>query len=495
MQMLAKKRSIDKIYKRRDRYEIPDWQREKVWSQSKKQNLIDTILRGWKLPKFYLLKLEDDPELYEVVDGQQRLNAIFEFFDNELSLSEESAKLYSAEYYSDLSDKFTDIFYDYEIEYDEISDASDEDIKLFFQRLQDGLPLTSSEKLNAVHSKLRDYIKKLTRHPFFKNISASDKRYGHFDILAKVAAIEIDGIDVGLRYDDLRAVFESQSNFSGRSNVATRIAETIDFVNKGFSQDAASTLKNRTLVQSLLTLVCRFMKSSGAIGKEKRVAEFYETFLSELNKQVELGQKSTDHDYLRFQRTINANVKDGARIRQEILLRKLLYFDPSFSELFEPIAYAEAGIQTAIRKDCAEIVNKITEVNSRYSSEHGIDLFKATTKTVTAQNDIGKPVKNYEEYEKFIDNLYFLFYEAAGSRVDDNFPEVFNDVNLLRIGIRHDIDHGREKDIKTKAKKIGETFKKYSGVSSPAGLAPEKFVVVQTNLIMAILEAMRSISW
>jgi uncharacterized protein with ParB-like and HNH nuclease domain len=62
MKMTSKKIAIDKIYKRRDRYDIPDWQRQAVWGKSKKQNLIDSILKGWKLPKFYLLKTNDKPE-------------------------------------------------------------------------------------------------------------------------------------------------------------------------------------------------------------------------------------------------------------------------------------------------------------------------------------------------------------------------------------------------------------------------------------------------
>lgn len=44
MRMQSKTRAIDKIHKRRDRYEIPDWQRQDVRGRSKKQNLIDTIL-------------------------------------------------------------------------------------------------------------------------------------------------------------------------------------------------------------------------------------------------------------------------------------------------------------------------------------------------------------------------------------------------------------------------------------------------------------------
>src|SRR3990172_2363466 len=124
MKMQSKTRAIDKIYKRRDRYEIPEWQRQEVWNRSKKQNLIDTILRGWKLPKFYFLKISDNPDTYEVVDGQQRLVTIFEFLDNELSLLEESAKEFGGQTYDDLTDKVKDKFDDYEIEYDLIEEAS-----------------------------------------------------------------------------------------------------------------------------------------------------------------------------------------------------------------------------------------------------------------------------------------------------------------------------------------------------------------------------------
>jgi uncharacterized protein with ParB-like and HNH nuclease domain len=90
--MTAQKRALDKIYKRRNRYDIPEWQRGKVWDRAKKQQLIDSILRGWKLPKFYFLKSSDAPEEFEVLDGQQRLTAIFEFCDDELPLSKESAE-------------------------------------------------------------------------------------------------------------------------------------------------------------------------------------------------------------------------------------------------------------------------------------------------------------------------------------------------------------------------------------------------------------------
>jgi uncharacterized protein with ParB-like and HNH nuclease domain len=124
MEMESREQAIDKIYKRRNRYEIPEYQREEVWGVPEKQLLIDTILRGWKLPKFYFVKTSSTG--YEVVDGQQRLAAIFDFLDGELELSPEtSAEFDGALSYDDLDDEVSDSFDDYLIDFDEIEDASE----------------------------------------------------------------------------------------------------------------------------------------------------------------------------------------------------------------------------------------------------------------------------------------------------------------------------------------------------------------------------------
>ena len=414
MKIQSKTRAIDKIYKRRDRYEIPDWQRGKVWSRSKKQNLIDTLLRGWKLPKFYFLKISEDPESYEVVDGQQRLVTIFDFFDNELPLGQKTTTEFGGPHYSDLRDTVVDTLDDYEIEFDEITEASEEDVKVFFQRLQEGLPLTAAEKLNSIHSKLRDFVLDLTGHPFFAKISASNRRHGHFDILAKVAAVEIDGIGVGLRYDDLRAVFQSQSEFSQRSNVAKRLRAALDFADRGFDQQAGRLLRNRTITQSLLTLICRLVQAGRANGHEQRVCKFFLDFMVQLNKQVELGHSATDSDYPDFQRTVSANIKDGPSIRQQVLFRKLFATDPAFIDMFDPATVVESGFKASVASDSKQIVKLIGQLNEQYSSQHGHDLFKATNRTSQAQANLGQVVDDFDQYKSFLDDLYFLFHESVG---------------------------------------------------------------------------------
>ena len=145
MKMVGDKRAIDKIFRRRDRYDIPDWQREEVWDKAKKQRLIDSILRGWRLPKFYFVKTSDNEYLIE--DGQQRLAAIFDFFSNELPLSDESQLLFGhGPLYRDLPQQVADKFDDFEIDFDVIGDATDEELKEFFQRLQEGMGLNTQSR-------------------------------------------------------------------------------------------------------------------------------------------------------------------------------------------------------------------------------------------------------------------------------------------------------------------------------------------------------------
>lgn len=484
MKMTAGRRALDKIYKRRDRYEIPEWQRGEVWDTNRKQQLIDSILRGWKLPKFYFVRLDEDD--FEVVDGQQRLTAIYEFFANELPLSEESAKEFAGHYYKDLKQRVSDTFDDFEIEYDEIEDATEEELKQFFQRLQQGLPLTSSEKLNSVHSKLRDFCRSLVKQPFFTtSIAVADTRLAHFDVASKVGAIEVEGIDSSLRFEDIKKVFEAQKSFSPTSAVAKRIKSASEFLAAVFPTKETA-LKNRTVVQSVVTFACRLVETGKAAGLEQTVAGYVRRFLGELVRQVELGQGATDYDYIRFQKSINANVKAGARIRHEILLRKAFMHDSVLADAFDPSALMSSGITGRIKELGENIAAQIARINSAYSLAHSEDLFKATNKTTQALLKIGKPIKDLGGYTNLMSDLYFLFRESVGQRLGMDLPQSFVDVNTLRTDLQHDVDHGDQGKIKAKRKKIGNTFEQYSGVRSPQLLDASRFVLVQANLLSAI---------
>jgi hypothetical protein len=493
MKVIAKSRALDKIYKRRDRYEIPDWQREHVWDDPKKQELIDSILRGWRLPKFYFLKTERDPESYEIVDGQQRLMSIYEFFDNVLPLSERSAEDYGGSYYKDLPSDVSDAFDDLEIDYDEITEATDEEIKLFFQRLQQGLPLTSSEKLNAVHSKLRNFCRVIANHTFFTSrVNFSNKRYAHFDVAAKAAAIQIEGLEASLRFDDLRILFEDQKHFSDRSSAAKRLNATLDYLSDAFPAKS-SALRNRTIVQSVITLASRIVATGKASGTERRFRNFVDQFTSELGRQVELGLNATNQDFLRFQRSVSANVRGGTHTRETILLRRLLQFDAQFLEIFDPTVVQESGISEEVKRAADEITSLVSSVNIVYSAKTGKDLIKLTNKTTSSLVNLGRVIKKYPAYKEYIEGLYFTLWEGVGERMGEEIPTSFRDINSLRTDLQHDLDHGKKKSVVAKRKKIASVFEKYAGSPTPSTVTSEHFAVFQASLLQQIELDMRSI--
>ena len=179
---------------------------------------------------------------------------------------------------------------------------------------------------------------------------------------------------------------------------------------------------------------------------------FFKHFMAELGRQVELGEGATDTDYLRFQRSVNANVRSGARIRHEVLLRKLLTFDPSAFDLLDPTAVAEGGPTASIREGGERIVRLITTINEAYSAQHGEDLFKPTNRTAMTLTRLGKRIGTLNEYQQLLDDLYFLFRESVGQRLAADVPPSFADVNQLRTDMKHDVitakgeGRGKEED-------------------------------------------------
>lgn len=63
----------------------PEYQRRLVWDRKKRSRFIESLLMNVPIPPVFLYEV--DLNRYEVMDGQQRLNAILEFYQNKLKLT------------------------------------------------------------------------------------------------------------------------------------------------------------------------------------------------------------------------------------------------------------------------------------------------------------------------------------------------------------------------------------------------------------------------
>jgi uncharacterized protein DUF262 len=313
MKMELRRRALDKVYKRRDRIDMPDFQREEVWTDEQKRRLIDTILRGWHLPKFYFRKI--DAFSFECVDGQQRLVAIWEFFDNNLRLDPVAARKYGGPTYGELKDEYSDAFDDFEIEIEEIEDATDEELKDLFVRLQLGTPLTTAEKLNAVGGEARDFARWMSDQPFFRDrIAVLDTRYAHFDISTKWLFLQARGIQPQMRFRQLEQFLKDNRSFNRASQTAKCVKLSLKYLEQAFPA-RADVLRNRASVLSVCMLAARVVEAKVPMDTATSFGGFVQKFFAELTAEVEKGARSKETELLRYQEAISYGSTGGESIR------------------------------------------------------------------------------------------------------------------------------------------------------------------------------------
>lgn len=64
---------------------VPEFQRNDVWNNPEKSRLIESLLRRIPIPSIYLS--EEKEGIYNVIDGQQRINSIVQYLDDSFGLS------------------------------------------------------------------------------------------------------------------------------------------------------------------------------------------------------------------------------------------------------------------------------------------------------------------------------------------------------------------------------------------------------------------------
>lgn len=167
MQIVKEIWDIKELIKERDSIDPkPQYQRTSVWTTDRKSFLIDSILRGYDLPKFYFTFFKNGNAKgfhYEVADGQQRIRAIWEFKDDRYALKKNtiiSGDDISGLKYSELPKKYKDLFQNYELNISNIITHEQGEINDLFTRLQKGVTLNPPELRHAMLSNIGAYIDK-----------------------------------------------------------------------------------------------------------------------------------------------------------------------------------------------------------------------------------------------------------------------------------------------------------------------------------------------
>ena len=189
----------------------PPYQRRgRLWSATDKAYLIDSILNGFDVPKLYIAdftwansQLNKKQLPYAIIDGKQRFEAIFDFYEGTITLNddfvfrEDPTLRLAGLGYKDLVKTYSEvaeIFDTYNLSVMSVMASSEEPINELFVRLNRSKPLTGAEVRNAMAGPAPNFFRNIAKHEFFTtSIAFTVKRGEDLNTAAKLIMFEYEG--------------------------------------------------------------------------------------------------------------------------------------------------------------------------------------------------------------------------------------------------------------------------------------------------------------
>lgn len=277
--------SIYEIYRRYKRNDIiiqPFYQRGSVWQNSKKSKLIESVISNIPIPSFYFAELQDGK--WEVVDGQQRLRAFFDFIDGEYQLS-------SLSVLSELNkSKFSNLpplqqrkIEDYILHIFIIQKNSHPDIRFdIFERINEGATQLNAQELR--NSMFRDnqnsFLEKLSKKPSFIKLTKgklSETRLKDQEAVLRFLSFYKKGYkecysgNMNSFLNDTMSNFHSYFSEDNLKFIEDHFSNTMNLIFEVFGENAFTRNNRRVINMSLFDIISySFSKIDHTLIFEKR---------------------------------------------------------------------------------------------------------------------------------------------------------------------------------------------------------------------------------
>lgn len=215
----------------------PPYQRRSVWNQSYKDFFIDTILLEYPAPAIFLYEEIDDNgyTIYHVVDGKQRLNAIFEFRENRYPVGDDAVITnLRGRTFEELSSESKKGFWSYTFSVEYVPTTNQNIINNIFDRINRNVANLSAQELR--HAKydgefiskaedLADFMTENLPSSFPRIASQSRKQMKDVELVSQLLLL----LEVGPRGYSIDELNEA---FSQREDDWERMDDVVDCFRK-----------------------------------------------------------------------------------------------------------------------------------------------------------------------------------------------------------------------------------------------------------------------
>ena len=249
-------RELFDSYNRKETLLSPKFQRRPVWEYKAKSYLIDSIISGYPIPRIFIREKMDlnMTAVREIVDGQQRLKAIFDFLNDGFKISKLHSKEYGDFYYSDLPEEIKRDFLKYPISAVMLIDLDDATVFDIFARLNTySVKLNSQELLNSqffglykqlIYRIASEYINFWIESKIFseKNISRMDDA----KLITELVSAIILGKIESNSFEQSKKVYKQYDDvFDESETIEKRFKHTLDLFAKIYGDDFSETSFNK----------------------------------------------------------------------------------------------------------------------------------------------------------------------------------------------------------------------------------------------------------
>lgn len=306
----------------------PDFQRPAVWTTSQKQLLVDSILREYDVPKMYWRKLSNKPERYEVVDGQQRLRAIWSFVDGEFALQgnaeEVDDQATAGCRYDTLPDDLRIRFDTYALDVVVLEETDENEVREMFLRLQNGTSLKAQEKRNAMPGKMREFIRSLTKHPFFERVGFANSRFTHDHVAAQMVCLEMAGGPINVKDGDLNRMYQNNTAFDTAGKAAKAVQRTLAMLSEIFPDRTPELERHNTV--SLYCVCAELQRAYVVSGVKADLRSWFLDLEARRRTQDALDEDKAQQEWVGYKEKISHSTdsQDSIRARMDFLMRDLL---------------------------------------------------------------------------------------------------------------------------------------------------------------------------
>lgn len=273
-----------------------EFQRNAVWPSAAKAYLIDTILNDRPIPLLFFQRSTSAQKglpSYTVIDGQQRLRAIFEFLDDRFRLSQSNKKSrYYNKRFSDLSNSLQDKIRNYDLIVEELSGYSDKDIRDMFVRINRYVVQLSPQELRHAKGsgRFHDFVEKMGADPFWKTnkvfSSGNLKRMRSVEFSAELAILISEGpqdkkTSIDLYYG------QYQKQFPQEQKLAARLKAYLNWIADNVPNFASSRYRKAVDLYALVGAVHRTVGETTNLNKLSPSAA---TNLAEFEKRTRVKE-------------------------------------------------------------------------------------------------------------------------------------------------------------------------------------------------------------